>query len=1170
MSIKDKVFIDSHYTRSINLERDKTSLAAVKAYIPTSRALRTLSRFASVQGDEPTPRAWSLVGPYGSGKSAFALFLSKLLSDPNSEVCKVAQKVLRGADAGLGKQYKKINNAGSGYLEILVTGSPEPLGSRLVTALHQAADSFWASRPGPSPKVVGLLKKASENKSIVSAETLDLVKQLQDQYQKAGGKGLLFVIDELGKFLEYEARHYGANDIYLLQSLAEHAYAGHKANLFLFVLLHQSFEQYAKGLGENLKNEWSKVQGRFEEIPFLESSEQVLRVVSAAFKYSLDKVESNKVSTAIDPVVRVLEEQAALPASLSSKDASALFLGCYPLHPVSAILLPLLCQKIAQNERTLFSYLGSNEEFGFQQVLSGIENIGDLVGPDQIFDYFITNQSAVMGDYLTHRRWAEVVTALERLGDAEEHEIRALKTIGILNIVGAKGGFKASKEVLGTVMSSSSLNKALKVLNAKSVINYRKFSGEYRVWQGSDFDLEGALQEELNNLGNFRLSEELNRSEPLMPVVARRYTIESGALRYFQPYFVDASTYKREAEKTVNTPRIIFYVAAGQDDEELFFEEVVNGFSESDIVALCLTGSQIREAVAERQALERVQSSRQELNTDAVAKREFEDRLSAARYAESEMLVGLLERPLDSQWFYKGEDQGVINKRQLQEVMSSILRSVYSDSPIFKNELINRDRPSSQANAARNKLLAAMVSHPGCEDLGIDKFPPEKAIYRSLIKETKLHKFDKNTGEWFFSEPAQRGKSNLSPAWGEIVSFLESTETQGPRSFAELNDFLMAPPYGIKAGVLPILYVSVFIVYQHELAIYENGQYRPHFTIEMIERFVKRPDEYTFQRFRITGMRASIFEQYAEVIHGESKERRNILDLARPLAGFMGSLPDYAKKTKRGLSADAQAVRSAFQLAKSPERLLFEQLPNALGLDAVNDELSSSQLSAFSERLKGALRELKDAYPKLKEEFQSLLSHAFNVDSGLDLKELRRVISGQCHSLENFTIDAQGLKAFLMRLNRVSGADDEWLENIMMFLGHKPPSKWLDSDHDVAEQRLSDFSRRVIDLEMLSLHEKSQTNKLNGDFDVYLLRSVKKGGDFLDEVVAVDKKTSERMAGKREEIEGILRDIGDKELVLSVLAEVSDQFLREYRQSGKKTKATSDQKTETNSRSRRK
>ena len=75
---------------------------------------------------------------------------------------------------------------------------------------------------------------------------------------KENFRGVIFIIDELGKFLEYEARHYGANDIYLLQALAEKAFEGGKSNVFLFVMMHQAFEQYAKGLGQALRDLWSR------------------------------------------------------------------------------------------------------------------------------------------------------------------------------------------------------------------------------------------------------------------------------------------------------------------------------------------------------------------------------------------------------------------------------------------------------------------------------------------------------------------------------------------------------------------------------------------------------------------------------------------------------------------------------------------------------------------------------------------------------------------------------------------------------------------------------------------------------------------------------------------------------------------------------------------------
>ena len=105
------------------------------------------------------------------------------------------------------------------------------------------------------------------------------------------------------------------------------------------------------------------------------------------------------------------------------------------------------------------------------------------------------------------------------------------------------------------------------------------------------------------------------------------------------------------------------------------------------------------------------------------------------------------------------------------------------------------------------------------------------------------------------------------------------------KSLAGLNKELMSPPFGVKAGLLPILYMAFYLVNQHELALYEQGRYKPYFTEDMLERFVKRPDEYEFQRFKITGLRASIFEQYSKVIHGDVK-KRTLLELAKPLASL--------------------------------------------------------------------------------------------------------------------------------------------------------------------------------------------------------------------------------------------------------------------------------------------
>ena len=387
MKLESKIIVNTHYTRSVNVERDADNIDVVRSYIPTSRALRTLERVQGSFGSHQAPRAWSLVGPYGSGKSSFSVFLSQLLSNPEDAATRAASVVLKDADESLKRCFSTHIRRTNGYCSVLITGSPEPLGVRIVNGLAKAAESAIGNdRKKATKTLLAKLEATREQGHVQATQLIELISLAQDSLHANGYKGLIITIDELGKFLEYEARHYGANDIYLLQALAEHACSGHESNLLLFVLLHQSFEQYAKGLGEGLKKEWSKVQGRFEEVPFLESAEQVLKIVSAAFSTELTTNEEKSIKAKIKKQVSLLSQQNALPAGLAEKEAEVLFYECYPLHPVSAILLPVLCQKIAQNERTLFSYLGSQESNGFIDLLKRLD-IGEFIYPHRLLYY---------------------------------------------------------------------------------------------------------------------------------------------------------------------------------------------------------------------------------------------------------------------------------------------------------------------------------------------------------------------------------------------------------------------------------------------------------------------------------------------------------------------------------------------------------------------------------------------------------------------------------------------------------------------------------------------------------------------------------------------------------------------------------------------------------------
>jgi K+-transporting ATPase c subunit len=85
MLLRDLITVRPRYARSINIERDSASASALDGYIVTATAQRTLARITAALGNEFSQRAWTITGSYGSGKSAFALFLANLLGFPGHD-----------------------------------------------------------------------------------------------------------------------------------------------------------------------------------------------------------------------------------------------------------------------------------------------------------------------------------------------------------------------------------------------------------------------------------------------------------------------------------------------------------------------------------------------------------------------------------------------------------------------------------------------------------------------------------------------------------------------------------------------------------------------------------------------------------------------------------------------------------------------------------------------------------------------------------------------------------------------------------------------------------------------------------------------------------------------------------------------------------------------------
>ncbi|MBN2887440.1 MAG: hypothetical protein JXM75_12105 [Chromatiaceae bacterium] len=1124
LTLADSIRLQPSFSRSVNLDRDAEALDLVANYVPTSRAREALRRLAEGLGEGRRTRALALVGPYGSGKSACALFAGALLAHPEDARARAAQARLGASDQALAAQIRGAIKGTRGYLRVAVNGIPDSLARQLLRALAHAVRSHGL------PATLARRVEAVARPGIGLDVVLNLLHQVRTAWHEAGGAGVLIELDELGKFLEYEAYHPQHREMHLLQLLAEESANAPPAPLVLLVMLHQAFEQYGARLGASLRDEWQKIQGRFETIAFLEPAEQALRLVAAAFERACALSEACE--QRIAQAVEALEAESALPLGLAPEAACGLFASCYPLHPLTLLILPVLCQKVAQNERTLFSYLASSEPFGFRRRLD-VLSMGEWIEPWELFDYFLLNQAGGFSDALTHHRWIEVLTALERFthqADEQDPAARLLKTIGLLNLIGAQRGLKASLPLLEQLFGAET-EALLGRLERESLIHFRAYAREYRVWQGSDFDLQGALREALATQQQRALPEVLNALAPLDPLVARRVSIDWGTLRLFMPRFVSRETWPpKPGAKRGEELTLWFYLAEPDETPD------VSQAPADAVIALCPFTEQLRERVNHWQALDELPRHHAALHQDPVAQREHREWLASAEAEALALLRTLIEEPSALRWNLGGEWREIRTRRALQVALSEWVEGrCFPKAPRIRNELINRAHPSPSAATGRKRLLAAMLEAAEQPNLGIEKDPAEKSLYLSLLKQSGLHR--EEAGRYGFFAPPAEDRCALRPLWDAIT---ESLGDDGERQVEVSTIYarLQGKPYGVRLGVLPILLVAYLLANRREVALYQEGVFCERLGLEQAELLCRRPGLFALERYALDGLRGELFEQYLESIVGRLEQQASPLDVARPLLRFIAQLPEYSQEAV-GLSEEARAVARLFRQAKRPGALLFEDLPRLCGVSPEDFAAQDSgAVVSFSKRLVAVLHELRDAYPKLLDEWRGRLGEVLLDAPECELADMRHMLAKRYRGLEVYAPERGALAAFVRRLADAGfRSHEEWLESIMALLGGAPARKWRDSNRLQAEARLAGLAEQLRDLQRLraALPDAAQSR------DAVLLKRVDPLRGELSHVIELSETQREAANAQAERIAAGLANMNETER-LAIIAALLERF----------------------------
>ena len=1090
--LSDIFHITERFQRSVHLERDFYTENALDGYVVTVKARETLTRLMSAQENGATSKAWSLTGPYGSGKSAFALFAAKLLGDPGTATTQQALDMLRRGDNSLYERFMRINDNGkmssSGFCPVLISGERAPITLALLQGLEHGITAFNGMSPRSSlhRKIKNLLKAAAHGEMPSASEITQLFESATHYVTKHGGTGLLLVIDELGKFLEYAAQSPAQGDVFVLQTLAEFATRSTQTPLFLLTILHQAFEQYAHRLAKSQREEWAKVQGRFEDIAFVEPAEQILRLIASAIQ---DKSVAEKEYLSV-PIELDLK-----PNQLTDDEFKGLLRNCLPLHPTVALVIGSIFRRFAQNERSLFAFLSSSEPYGLQDFLSNQHYDGSVLPMLSVADLYDYLNTSIANRLYTSRdgdKWVEIEMAINRLADPSPTLIKLIKTIGLLSIIGeVSTNLKASKRILryalddNTTEFNQEFDTALKKLEERSIVIYRRYNDVYALWEGSDIDIEALSHEAEGHLDpNETLTNYLSKLAPSRPLIARRHLFEKGTLRYFEVRYTDLENFDANLiEPLGNADGLVLYTLPAGDDEVSQFVEKANGKDAAEhqnvLIGIPYSTRFLRDAVTELACLHWISENTPELDGDAVARRELSIRWVAAERDVTDQLTRIFGGDSDEpcRWFHKGQEIDIASQRARNEYLSKICDAVYHKTPLIRNELINRRKISGAVTTARRKLIQAMLENSDQENLGITGYPAEMSIYRSLLAETGIHR--ENAGGWGFYPPTPDDKNEIKHTWNAIEAFFEASEGER-QPVVKLYEYLKDTPLGVREGPLPILLCAVMQHYRTEIALYENGSFIADWSMPVFERFLKAPQLFELKRFRMTGVRSDLFSQFLRAFNQPSEiQTPDLLTVVTPLIQTIAQLPKYTLTTQE-LNDNAKKLRKVVLNAREPDELLFKQLPEAFGFSDFGAEAStdSKVISGFSNALQNALSELEQAYDLLLNSVEQLLVEAFTLTPTAE--KLRSELVARAEPLLTVTIETD-LKGFLVQVCSGGHGSSGWIEAIATFLAKKPPSAWLDTDKVQFESNLAQLARKFRHFEAVSYEKVEHTESSTGE-----------------------------------------------------------------------------------------
>lgn len=834
----DYLSINKNFQSSVNLELDLSNINKINEYIPTTDICDVLKKYVkTVLGIEKN-YATTLIGPYGKGKSFLLLILSYIFGTRKNDESwiKLLNKI-KLIDDELYKLINILNEKGIKLLPVIINSNYDNIVQSFQIALNdslkrEGLDEIvpysvfdvclslldkWGGENSVKEEVltkceklhkISITKlkkglKAYSPSAYKQFETLyncvniglefnplvnnDIVKTYSDVSSiiaNYGYNGLFIIFDEFSKFIENNTSHL-MYDLKIIQDLAEVAARSGKQQLHICCVTHKSIALYelnkkAKNMVDSLKT----VEGRFKEIKFNRSLDENYQIISSAIIKNDNAVEEIKKFIKDNDMLYSSFSNLSIFSEGTKKDV--LFEGCFPLNPITTYSLIQISELVAQNERTLFTFLTDTDDNSFNSFIH--RNNSGLFNVDKIYDYF-SNLLQREETNSIRNVWYRTESLLSKIENAEARKI--IKSLSIITMINDQDRFPAS-DILLSLSAGIELKLTTSIINDLIEKHYlrRNLLNNYISFALSntkqiDEAIELYKQSKYKNADYGALLTAINDRKYILP---RKYNEENKITRFYNVLFLSEDRFEEAKsfnyyfetnycdgviinllKESLNKQQIIKKVNT-IGDSRIFVrypkERIDDVFYQSVIRFACLKDLKNQKGLDDI-TLNEIDLLLQETESD---------------------LKTLLEKyfNVESSFYTIDRDKNDSFNSQL----SISMEKIYPIKLIFNNELINKKDVSTQYQKAINHVIDWLID-------GVDEFPYSETSPEMSIKKSVIDKNDisiSNTSSLNFRNIIDEIKEGITSSKGLKIDI---TSIVGKYSL---------PPFGIRKGVLPLIF----------------------------------------------------------------------------------------------------------------------------------------------------------------------------------------------------------------------------------------------------------------------------------------------------------------------------------------------------------------------------